>query len=73
VTAKFSICGWGVLYKSGVYAAKVSCLTPGDLCVVRRIELSAERSVLIDVQKSAEGVVAAVDAVKARTDPEGIK
>jgi hypothetical protein len=31
VTAKLSICGWGVLYKSGVYAVKVSCLTAGGL------------------------------------------
>lgn len=59
MTAKFSICGWGVLYKSDVYAVIVSCLTPGGLYVVRRIELSAERLVLIGVQKSAEGVVAA--------------
>ncbi len=31
VTAKSSICIGGVLYQSGVYAAAVSCLTPGDL------------------------------------------
>jgi len=31
VTAKSSICAWGVLYKSGVYARNVLCLTPGDL------------------------------------------
>ena len=31
VTAKSSICNWGVLYKSGVYASKVTCLTLGDL------------------------------------------
>ena len=31
VTAKSSICAWGVLYKSGVYAGKALCLTPGDL------------------------------------------
>ncbi len=35
VTAKSSICLWGVLYKSGVYAVKVSCLTPGGLHVVQ--------------------------------------
>ena len=31
VTAKPSICGWGAFGKSGVYAAKVTGLTPGDL------------------------------------------
>jgi len=31
VTAKPSICGWGAFCKSGVYAAKVTSLTPGDL------------------------------------------
>ena len=31
VTAKSSICDWGVLYKSGVYARNVLCLTPGGL------------------------------------------
>ena len=31
VTAKPSICDWGVLCKSGVYARTVSCLTPGGL------------------------------------------
>ena len=41
VTAKSSIRNWGVLYKSGVYALKVTCLTLGDLscalgCRVRR-------------------------------------
>ena len=41
VTAKSSIRNWGVLYKSGVYARKALCLTPGDLscalgCRVRR-------------------------------------
>ena len=35
VTAKSSICNWGVLYKSGVYAVKALCLTPGDLQGVR--------------------------------------
>src|SRR5690606_38435851 len=59
VTAKLSIRKWGAFYKSGAYAWNVLCLTPGDLCVVRRSELSAKRLVLIDVQKSAEGVVAA--------------
>ena len=31
VTTKSSIRNWGVLYKSGVYASKVTCLTLGDL------------------------------------------
>jgi hypothetical protein len=31
VTTKSSIRNWGVLYKSGVYALKALCLTPGDL------------------------------------------
>ena len=31
VTAKPSICGWGAFCKSGVYAVKVTSLTPGDL------------------------------------------
>src|SRR5688572_30173822 len=31
MTAKPSICGWGALCKSGVYAVKVTSLTPGDL------------------------------------------
>jgi hypothetical protein len=31
VTAKSSICDWGVRYKSGVYARTVLCLTPGGL------------------------------------------
>ena len=31
VTTKSSICDWGVLYKSGVYAWKALCLTPGGL------------------------------------------
>ena len=41
VTTKSSIRNWGVLYKSGVYALKVTCLTLGDLlcalgCRMRR-------------------------------------
>jgi hypothetical protein len=31
VIAKSSICALSMFYKSGVYAMKVSCLTPGDL------------------------------------------
>jgi len=37
VTAKSSICKRGVLYKSGVYASKVTCLTLGGLpCALER-------------------------------------
>jgi hypothetical protein len=41
VTTKPSIRKRGVLYKSGVYAWKVLCLTPGDLpCALgRRVRL----------------------------------
>jgi len=31
VTAKSSICAWGAFCKSGVYARKVTRLTPGGL------------------------------------------
>lgn len=49
VTAKSSICNRGVLYKSGVYASKVTCLTLGGLpCApgsrVRR-KLAEERGI----------------------------
>jgi len=37
VTTKSSIRNWGVLYKSGIYALKVTCLTLGDLHGVIRI------------------------------------
>ena len=46
----------GVLYKSGVYAPNVLCLTLGDLSAVRTRGLTAERSGLIGRQKSAEGI-----------------
>jgi len=38
VTTKSSIRNWGVLYKSGVYASKVTCLTLGDLYNVFEIK-----------------------------------
>jgi hypothetical protein len=57
VTAKSSVCAGGVLYKSGVYAVKALCLTPGDLHRVRCAGLRGERSSLSAVQKSAEGIV----------------
>lgn len=59
---------WGVLYKSGVYAAKALCLTPGGLHRVWQAGLRGERSFLTAVQKSAEGIVGA-RAPKARTVP----
>ncbi len=43
VTAKSSVCDWGVLYKSGVYAVKALCLTPGGLSVVRADWESGDR------------------------------
>ena len=47
---------WGVLYKSGVYASKVTCLTLGDLCTAleRRVRgkwLRGEQSTLIAVRE----------------------
>jgi hypothetical protein len=57
VTAKSSIRRRGVLYKSGVYARNVLCLTLGDLPAVRGSGLRAGRPVLTGRQKSAEGKV----------------
>jgi len=48
-----------------VYAAKVTCLTPGDLSVCH--ELLPWRQVGMDRQESAEAIVAAAPAVKGRT------
>ena len=59
VTAKSSFCVWGVLYKSGVYAVKALCLTPGELPVVWASRLRGEQSLLTGGQKSAEGIVGA--------------
>jgi len=56
VTTKSSIRNRGVLYKSGVYASKVTCLTLGGLYGVLS-GLRMERSILTAVQKSAEGIV----------------
>jgi len=47
----------GVLYKSGVCARNVLCLTLGDLPIVRRSGLRAGRPVLTGRQKSAEGIL----------------
>jgi len=38
VTTKSSIRNWGVLYKSGAYALKVTCLTLGDLYSVFEVK-----------------------------------
>ena len=62
VTMKSSIRAWGVLYKSGVYARTVLCLTLGDLHAVRPRahalgELSEGRPQPIGMQKSAESIV----------------
>jgi hypothetical protein len=60
VTTKSSIRVLGVLYKSGVYARTVLCLTLGGLHAVRqRGELSEEESEPTGMQKSAEGIVCA--------------
>lgn len=56
VTTKSSIRDLGVLYKSGVYALKALCLTPGGLTCVPS-ELRVEQSTLIACEKSAEGIV----------------
>jgi hypothetical protein len=62
VTTKSSICAWGVLYKSGVYAWKVLCLTLGGLPVVCASEvvprkLSEAQAELSGRQKPAKGIV----------------
>ena len=63
VTAKSSIRKWVMLYKSGVYALIVTCLTPGGLpyAGASRLRLIArlksEQSLLTIWQKSAEGRV----------------
>jgi len=67
VTAKsISIKGTGC--RSGGCALKAVGLTSGDLPLVRDSGLRMERSVLIERQESAEGVVVA-EAAKARTVP----
>ena len=54
---------WDVLYKSGVYASTVICLTPGDLpyAIASRLRLIAwlkeEQSTLTVWQKSAKGII----------------
>jgi hypothetical protein len=69
VTAKSSIRKWGVLYKSGVYALKVTCLPVGRQVLPWEIShvpwdvacdgnwLRGEQSTLIAWEKSAEGIV----------------
>ena len=68
VTAKSSICNWGVLYKSGVHAVKALCLTPGDLQGVR-LGRTEEGVILSD--RLAPGIVGA-RSPKARTVPQEI-
>ncbi len=66
VTAKSSIRNWVMLYKSGVYALKVTVLTPGGLpyAVTSRlrliVRLKGEQSTLTVWQESAEGIVGAL-------------
>ncbi len=63
VTAKSSIRNWVMLYKSGVYASKVTCLTPGGLPYAETsrlrliVRLKGEQSTLTVWQESAEGIV----------------
>ena len=56
VTTKPSIRKWGVLYKSGVYARKALCLTPGDLpCALgRRVRLKLAEGRAIDPDRMGE-------------------
>ena len=47
-----------MLYKSGVYALKALCLTPGGLpCVSHSAGLRIEQSILTAREKSAEGIL----------------
>ncbi len=63
VTAKSSIRNRVMLYKSGVYALKVTCLTPGGLPYAETsrlrliVWLRGGQSTLTVWQKSAEGIV----------------
>jgi len=75
VTAKSSIRNWGVLYKSGVYASKVMCLTLGGLpCATRYHErckrLREEQSSLTAWEKSAEGIVGEVPMSELKPSPD---
>ena len=56
MTTKPSIGNRGVLYKSGVYAWKVLCLTPGDLsCALgRRVRLKLAEGRAIDPDRMGE-------------------
>jgi hypothetical protein len=56
VTTKPSIGSRGVLYKSGVYARKVPCLTPEDLsCALgRRVRLKLAEGRAIDPDRMGE-------------------
>ena len=77
VTAKFSIRNWGVvffvLYKSGVYALKALCLTPGGLpCALgRRVRLKLAEGREIDPDRMGEvsrgHITLSVSKGKART------
>jgi len=78
VTAKSSIRNRGVLYKSGVYALKVTCLPVGRQVLPWEIShvpwdvacdgnrLKAEQSTLTAWEKSAEGIVGAMQAMLVR-------
>jgi len=78
VTAKSSIHNWSMLYKSGVYALKATCLTPGGLpyANANRLRLSMAEGRAIDPDRMAEvsrGHSNPVrDGMKARTVPDGL-
>jgi len=72
VTAKSSLCGWGAFCKSGVYAAQVTGLTPGDLSGASATRLGVGQPALTTVEKSANGVVGARQAkLVRRSRPKG--
>ena len=56
VTAKSSIHNWSMLYKSGVYALKATCLTPGGLpyADVSRLRLNMAEGRAINPDRMAE-------------------
>ena len=56
VTAKSSIRNWSMLYKSGVCALRVMCLTPGGLpyAMVSHLRLNIAEERVIDPDHMAE-------------------
>ena len=66
VTVKPSLCDWGTFCKSGVYAVKVTSLTPGDLPGALE-KLSVWQRTLNTREESAEGIVSGQPPLKAPT------